>query len=323
MNSIRKGKLLMRSLGLHTLPAVSLALLVAPGPGEAGCGCDKPPPVMAQVRPAFASPGDEVTLFSSELQAGVPYRVRFDDARDITAVPVLRRDFGDGAAKLQLVVKAPSLPPGPTKIKVERESGGPAILKIEESGFTMLQPALALPEADVQTIAKCYRAAVGEDGTVYFPFDVGAIAKHTIFSGIGKSYPLLFGARDIVIYNTQGIVMQLLGPQVAEIYSIEDTGTPDSLELLYDRHEFETYRTDHQHADGYGLDATDPNWHVDGTRHIDHDHLVLAIRGVVEGKGKPKGGTTPAFDLDVMTFVEGSSTNTPTVQQISWGSCRD
>jgi hypothetical protein len=308
---------------LWTLPALSLCsiLLAVPVPSEAGCGCDKPPPALAAVRPTFASPGDEVTLFSNELREGISYRVRFDGAPDITAVPVGRRDFGDGISKLQLVVKAPPLPPGPTKIKVERSSGGPTIIKVEETGFTMLQPPLSLPEADVQTIAKCYRAAVGEDGTVYFPFNVGAIAKHTVFSGIGKSYPLLFGARDVTIYNTQGVVMQLLGPDVSSIYSIEDTGSPNSLELLYDRHEFVTYRSEHQHEGGLGLDATDPNWHVDGTRHIDHDHLVLAIGGVVEGKGKPKGGATPAFDLDVLTLVEGSAATAPVAQQLSWGDC--
>jgi hypothetical protein len=301
--------------------ALSAFVLGSPSPSEAGCGCDKAPPAVASIRPAFASPGDEVGLFSSQLKEGVSYRIRFDGARDITAVPVKRRDYADGVAKLQLVVRAPSLEPGPTEIKVERSSGGSTILRIPESEFTMLQPALALPEADVQTVARCYRAAVGKDGTVYFPFNVGAIAKHTVFSGIGKSYPLLFSAQDVVIYNTQGVLMQLLGPEMTNLYAIEDTGSPDSLELLYDRHEFETYRSQHQHDGGYGLDATDPRWHVDGTRHIDHDHLVLAIRGFVENKGTPNEGTTPPFDLDVMTMVDGTAEAAPARRTIWWGSC--
>lgn len=301
--------------------ALSVGTLGIPSPSGAGCGCDKAPPAVASVRPAFASPGDEVTLFSSQWKEGVSYRVRFDGARDITAIPVKRRDFADGVMKLQLVVRAPWLEPGPTEVKVERSSGGSTLLKISESEFTMLQRPLALPEADVQTVARCYRAAVGKDGTVYFPFDVGAIAQHTVFSGIGKSYPLLFSARDVVIYNTQGVVMQLLGPEMGNLFSIEATASPDSLELLYDRHEFETYRSEHDHVAGYGLDPADPRWHVDGTRHIDHDHLVLAIRGFVENQGTPRGGMTPPFDLDVLTMVDGTFAGEPERRTFSWGSC--
>jgi hypothetical protein len=297
--------------------ALSMGALAHPTTGDAGCGCDKAPPAIAEIRPAFASPGDEVTLFSSQLKEGVSYRVRFDGARDITAIPVKRRDFADGVMKLQLVVKAPSLSPGPTEIKVERSSGGSTILTISETKFTMLQPALTLPEADAEIVAKCYRAAVGTDGTVYFPFDVGAIAKQTVFSGVGKSYPLLFDADDVVIYNTQGVVMQLLGPQMAGAFSIEDTDSPDSFELLYDRHEFETYRSEHEHVGGLGLDPVDPRWHVDGTPHIDHDHLVLAIRGVLEDEGRPRPGRTPRFDLDVLTMVHGGSPS----RSVQWNRC--
>jgi hypothetical protein len=303
------------------LLCVALALALAAPSAEAGCGCDKAPPALAAVRPAFASPGDEVTLFSSELREGSWYRVRFDDARDIYTFPIKRRDFADGVEKLQLVVKAPSLPPGPTRIRVERVFGG-SILRIDDDEFTMLQPALSLPESDRQTVVECYRAAVGADGTVYIPLNVGAIAKHTVFSGIGKEYPLLFGPEDVVIYNTQGVVMQLLGPEVANIFAIDDTsGSPDSLEMVYDRHEFETYRQTHQHDGGYGLDPKDPRWHVDGTRHIDHDRLVLAIRGEVEGEGRPEKGRTRPFKLDILTMVDGGDASTMPTTTLSWGSC--
>jgi hypothetical protein len=310
----------MKNLFGFTLVVVGVLAMGIPS-ADAGCGCDKAPPAAAAVRPAFASPGDEVTLFSSELQEGVSYRVRFDGWRDVHATPVKRRDFADGVEKLQLVVKAPWLFPGPTEIKVERSSGGSSILKISEKDFTMLQPAVSLPESNAQTVVKCYRAAVGADGTVYFPFDVGAIAERTVFSGIGKSYPLLFGAQDVVIYNTQGVVMQLLGPEAGDIFAIEDPlGSPDSLELVYDRHEFQTYRDAHQHTGGLGLDPADPRWHADGTRHVDHDHLVLAIRGIVENQGRPRSGMTPPFKLDVLTMVEGEGAPVASTKT-SWGFC--
>ena len=144
----------------------------------------------------------------------------------------------------------------------------------------MLQRPLVLPEADAATIAECYRAAIGADGTLYLPVDISAIADRMMFSGIGWTYPFLFDGNDIVIYNTQGILMQLLGPEQADIFAIADPGAPHSFELIYDRHEFETYRAEHSHEGGYGLDPDDPEWHSDGTRHIDHDHLVIAIQGV-------------------------------------------
>src|SRR5690606_21401926 len=37
---------------------------------DAGCGCDKPPPEPAQVRPSFASLGQTVTLFGPDIKGG-------------------------------------------------------------------------------------------------------------------------------------------------------------------------------------------------------------------------------------------------------------
>lgn len=218
----------------------------------------------------------------------------------------MRRDLADGVYKPQIVVEPPSLPPGPTRVRVGRD--GEWALRVPGRDFTMLQRPLILPEADAVTIAHCYRAAVGEDGTLYIPVDISAIADRVLFSGIGWGYPLLFDGNDIVIYNTQGILMQLLGPEQANIFAIADPGAPHSFELIYDRHEFETYRAEHAHEGGYGLDPSDPEWHSDGTRHIDHDRLVIAIQGSVESEGAPSPGVTPPFTMDIATILpEGSS----------------
>ena len=55
------------------------ALTLRAIPADAGCGCNKPPPPAASVRPAFASPGDSVSLFSSRFERGRTYRVIFGD----------------------------------------------------------------------------------------------------------------------------------------------------------------------------------------------------------------------------------------------------
>jgi hypothetical protein len=112
--------------------------------------------------------------------------------------------------------------------------------------------------------------------------------------------------------------MQLLGPEQANIFAIADPGIPDSLELIYDRHEFVTYRAEHAHVGGFGLDPLDLAWHLDGTRHIDHDHLVLAIRGTVEGQGTPAPGRTPAFDLTVTTALPDAPVGAVAHTVIEW-----
>ena len=64
---------------------------------------------------------------------------------------------------------------------------------------------------------------------------------------------------------------------------------------------WEEYRTAHE--DGYGLDPADQEWHADGTRHIDHDHLVIAIRGLVNGEDLPVPGETPQFTFHFSTWL--------------------
>jgi len=306
-----------------TLAAIVILGSLTPTVVDAGCGCEKPPPAAAPIRPAFASPGDDVTIFAPGLNASSVYGVLFistwsNEYRLLPARAVEKRDLADGVVKRQLVVPAPNLPPGPTQVRVYR--GFYQVLSIGSNAFTMLQPAVVLPEQDGLLVAECYSAAVGADGTVYVPVDVSDIAEHMIFEGIGKLYPLLFDAPDIAIYNTQGFLMQLLGPAEAGIYDIEETDAPDSFALTYDRHEFVTYRDEHEHEAGFGLDPADPAWHVDGTPHIDHDHLVLAIRGVVEGAGTPAPGATPPFDLEITTALAGGGSAAPAVTSMVWSS---
>jgi hypothetical protein len=311
----------MRIVSAVALVCVLLGHTVAV---EAGCGCNKPPPPTASVRPAFAPPGYNVTFFSPLFQAGANYTVRFAPGTqrqtDVSGTVVVKRDLADGTSKPQLVVQAPAIRPGPTRVLVlKRKPLGPVlVLDIAATDFTMLQAPLALAEGDGETVANCYQAAVGADGTLYLPVDISAISAHMIFSGLGMSYPLLFGAQDIVIYNAQGFLMQLLGPDQS-IYAITDpAGAPNSLELTYDRHEFQTYRDQHAHVGGLGLDPTDLDWHSDGTYHVDHDHLVLAIRGVVENQGPPAPGRTPPFALHVTTALADGTNGVITTRAIQW-----
>jgi len=298
-----------------------LALHLAASPADAGCGCDKPPPPPAEVRPGFASPGQTVTLFGDGLKGG-PHTITFTSpsgaSATVTAHSEQKKDLADGVKKRQLEVAMPAgLPLGPASISVRH--GNHEVLRIGDAQFTVLQAPLVLEESDGITVAQCYRAAVDAAGTVYFPFDVGAIQDRMVFSGIAKGYPLLFAAEDVTIWNTQGFLMQLLAPeQAGTLYAIQDPGSPHSFELIYDRHEFVTYAREHVHEANLALDRKDPRWHADGTPHVDHDHLVLAIEGRLEDGSGPAPGATPAFELSVVTTLAGDAM--PTTRTVRWGS---
>jgi hypothetical protein len=55
-----------------------------------------------------------------------------------------------------------------------------------------------------------------------------------------------------------------------------------------------------------------------GTRHIDHDHLVLAIRGVLEDGTTPQAGATPRFDLHIATALANASDGAVSQTVIRW-----
>lgn len=212
----------MPILRLVAVVAVLLVHLSAV-PAFAGCGCDKPPPPPAPIRPAFVPSGGVVTLMPSGLVAGQAYDVSFGGTEPVTATAELRRDFADGVEKPHLMVTVPELNPGPTAVTVDGPSG--RVLTVAAADFTVLQAPLVLPEVSQVSVARCYRAAVGADGTVYFPFDIGAIGDRMLFSGAIRGWRFTFNASDIAIYNDQGMLMQLLGDPERDIFDIGDDAT--------------------------------------------------------------------------------------------------
>src|SRR6185369_6718323 len=196
------------------------------------------------VRPAFASPGDTITLFPPDNRSGT-YEVRIGDNYKTTTNAAWKRDLTDATYKWQVQVKAPQLRIGPTYIYVK---GPGRDFFVSSNDFTMMQAPLTLQEVNGETLAKCYSAAVTANNIVLLPLDITAITDRMIFNGLGESFPLLFNATDVMIYNTQGFLMQLLTtPNAVGIWEIEDYGQPDSLALTYDRHEFNTYLDMHAH----------------------------------------------------------------------------
>jgi hypothetical protein len=288
----------------RTLWAVVGALMAAglvPVPVEAGCGCDKPPPTRAAVRPFVGHAGERITLFSEELVEGEHYRVEFTsavgDVTDWSAGRARRkRDLADGEVRTQLRIAVPDVPFGPVRLSIAGRSG--TVLRLPDSAFTVTTEPLPLHEF-AETITRTdYQAGVGRDGTLYIPVDVRDVSSATSFVAQGQGYKLAFGPGDVVMYNEQGFLMQVLDPGAPGLFDVAPGVDDTSHALAYWRHEFQTYKQEHRRVRDRGL-AEDDDWHEDGSRHVDHDRIVVAIRGTLVGGQRPTPGATPPFTLVV------------------------
>jgi hypothetical protein len=289
-----------------------------PTPAHAGCGCDKPPPPPAQIRPNVTYAGMTVTLFAPSLQEGAAYDVRFTagTATDAaTGMPVSAtvqgvvksaRDLADGVVKPQLVVPLPNLPLGPASVVATPVNGNTAAISVSDMQFTVAPTPLAVPTDADEYHFPGYQAAVGRDGVVYISLALNGVYEPLVFEAQARGLAFRFGARDVVFFNAQGFIMQKLveGSEPVPGMFVFPASNPaaDSDLLHYSRHEFNTYFLQHQERQPHSVDPNDPNWHLDGTPHIDHDHLILALLGKMNDGSYPAPGATPAFDLVVDTY---------------------
>src|SRR5579875_2581586 len=247
-------------MGIAGLLAVAL-----PAPARGGCGCSKPPPPLAAVRPFAGAPDQAITLFDARLVPGQRYWVQFTAADGST-------DWSRGRAT------------------VKRD--------LADDQFTVTAPPIALRDVAQTVVVPAYRGATGRDGTLYIALDVSAVTDATTFIARGVGLPLAFQAANVAIYNTQGFLMQLLDPRTPGLFQITPGDTVRSSTLAYWRHEFHTYKEAHRQLDAWST-ADDPDWHADGTYHVDHDHLLVAIRGVLPNGSALLPGATPPFTLVV------------------------
>jgi hypothetical protein len=314
----------MRRAALALLLALA-AMLPAPR-ADAGCGCDKPPPPHAAVRPFVAVPDARITLFDARLVAGRPYRVQFVARADGSAdwsrgLAVVARDPADGALRVQLPVAVAPVALGPCRLDVYDDTT--LVYSLPDDAFTVAAAAVPLSDLRETVVRDGYRAAIGSDGTMYVPVHVGRVSEATTFTGAANGFPLRFTPENVVMYNLQGFLMQLLDPSVPGLFQIDAgaalasdpdaapanlpeefapalLGAPDadatSDLLSYWRHEFRTYKQQHRRLDAFRT-GDDAAWHADGTYHVDHDTIVVAIRGTFDDGTAPAPGATPPFRL--------------------------
>ncbi len=295
--------------GIRSFPILTAALaLVAfattsARPAAAGCGCDHPPPEWSVVMPPFGSPGKTIALFAEgeEFVIGEQYQVEFGSGSAVDVTATL-------ADRLEVVVPA-SIDPGPVEIRV---SGDELEATYPESAFTALPDAREVEERGGVFTAMDYQAAVGADGTLYVPVDLSGVADAMQFTLAALDLPLHFEEEDVVIYNADGVDLTLFTLEVADpnerqwgsyygwtvenesglsgVHYLPQIHLPDhptemSSLFTYWRHEFHTYK--HAHAEGGSHHVDEHGYHPDGTRHVDHDNLVIAINGRVRDAVDP------------------------------------
>jgi hypothetical protein len=275
------------------------ALALSP-PAVAGCGCDKPPPPLAAVRPFVGHARERITLFSSRLVEGDHYKVEFASLDSGVAdwsrgKARSKRDLADAALRVQLEVAVPDMPFGPTRLTVV-DRDGVVVMQLPDTEFTVTAEPIAVHDFTESITRTAYRAGVGREGTLYIPIDVSAVRGATSFVAQGLGFALQFSALDVTMYNEQGFLMQRLDPSDPGLFHIDSGSAAESDALAYWRHEFRTYQEEHIHRRDRGL-SDDPAWHEDGTRHVDHDHIVVAIHGVLPDGSAPAPGSTPPFTL--------------------------
>jgi hypothetical protein len=314
---------IMRDAGMQRLGGVTVMLLGAlvalgvPARSDAGCGCAKPAPPRAAIRPFFGSMDQHVTLFDERLGNVGQYDVLFESLDGTTdwsrGKMRSRRDLADGARRPQLRVKVPDVGLGPCRISVWRQ--GVKIYGLEPEQFTVIAPPVALHDFTESVSRNGFRTGVGSDGTIYFAMDVSEVSEATAFTGALLGMPLRFAASDVSFYNEQGFLMQLLYPNVPGLFAISAGDDATSDQLRYWRHEFKSYKGEHRKVDARRSDDEDADWHADGSYHVDHDHIVVAIAGTLPDGSRPAPGATPPLRFGIAstpgTLAAAAGTQAP------------
>jgi hypothetical protein len=292
----------MQRLGGVTLMLLGAVLaLGTPSPASAGCGCAKPAPPRAAIRPFFGSTDQQVTLFDDRLGTTGQYDVQFeslDGTSDWSRGKVKsRRDLADGQRRPQLRVKVPVVNLGPCRISVWQK--GVQLYALGADQFTVIAQPIALHDFREGIARNDFRAGVGSDGTIYLAMDVSEVSDATTFTGALLGLPLRFESRDVMFYNAQGFLMQLLDPNVPGLFQITAGDASTSNQLSYWRHEFNTYKSEHRKVDARRPDDDDSDWHADGSYHVDHDHIVVAIAATLPDGSRPTPGATPLLRFGI------------------------
>ncbi len=300
------GKLI-RTVLTRLLLMIGIAV-VSPLLADAGCGCNKPPPLPATVIPAVAYPGMQITLYDPSLVARRKWSVTFSNSdgtqtATVTGKVVFKRDITDSTGKTrdnQLVVTVPKLGPGPASISA---TNGLNTINVPDTSFVIMGKPKVVHQRNSELEGITYSTGVGADGTLYVAVSgLDKVCKPIDFTSSFTNLPLLFGDGDVLIFNWQGYFIDSLTPLSHNHFSITSpTGSDSSDVLFYGRHSFQTYCQQHRPGGLKQVDPHDRNWHRDGTPHVDYSAVIFAIKGQAGGVSLPAGPVVPTPSMDLTT----------------------
>jgi hypothetical protein len=290
----------MMRISVLLMVAVYLAI---PKLANAGCGCSKPPPTPAAIIPGVAFPGMPVTFFDSSFAIGQTWNITFNSGQvsaTVSASVEMKRDITDSTGTKQtpqLVAAVPGLPPGPCSIHL---SSGTSIVTIPARSFVLIGRPVQVSQQNAEIEQSGYTTAVGLDGTLYVA--VGGLNQvcdaMSVQAGL-DGYPLRFSDGDVLIFNSQGYFIDSLTPLSHNHYSISLGDGSTSNELSYYRHSFAQYCADHLPGGPKQVDPKDPNWHLDGTPHVDYSIVIFAIHGHFDdGSAQQPGAVSAQMNVE-------------------------
>ena len=300
----------LRSRNLTARISVSLmvAICVAmPKLAVAGCGCVKPPPPPAAVIPNVAFPGMRVTFFDPSFLVGQQWNIRFNSGQasaTVSAPVEMKRDITDATGTRQtpqLRVFVPSLPPGPGSIHLW---AGKSSITIPADSFVVIGQPVEVRQEDAEIQLDEYTTAIGLDGTLYLAVGgLNQVCDAMWFEAKFDGYPLRFSDGDVLIFNLQGYLIDSLTTSASHSYfSISPGGDSTSNALSYYRHSFVKYCADHQSGGPKQVDPTHPNWHYDGSPHVDYSIVIFALNGHFDNGAAQRPGAV-SVHLDLRTSL--------------------
>ncbi len=292
---------------LPDLFLMSLSLVMR-ATAYAGCGCDKPPPKPAAIIPSVAYRGLGVTLYNDAFKAGQIWTVQFTSGSSsavVTAQVVNKRNITDPTGKTygpQLGVTVPEITPGPTSV---RATMGSLSVAVPASSFVVTGSPVMLAEVQSENDVLSFAMAAGTDGTLYIPVaGLGNVCAPMEIDAYLPDYPLRFGFGQVAIVNWQGYFIDTLDATSANHVAFTPGDDSESDRTSYFRHSFEQYCRDHLPGGPKQVDPNDPNWHLDGTPHVDYSALFFEISGLLNGVTKPTPGTV-AQEAILKTLLPG------------------
>jgi hypothetical protein len=198
---------------------------------QASCGCDKPPPPRAAVRPFVGHPDQTITLFDDRLVQNARYTVLFESRNGkqdwSRGKAAFKRDFADSQYRTQLGVEVGDVSMGPVSISVY-DDDHKLVYALDDDQFTVIAQPIVLHDFREGFTQDGYQTGIGADGTIYVAVDTTNVTDATTYTGSAVGFPLRFDGRNVAFFNDQGFLMGFLDPKSPGLFAIGVGGGDES-----------------------------------------------------------------------------------------------